>query len=587
MKQHSSLVQKMNRHMLLFAVLPLCALLLAFLLTSFNTFIQETASDLASDMLSCDTDMQLFRTQTENVLKMFITSEHLSHLLQSRSQAEWVTAYNAEAYDEATRVEGYLSSLGAKMILVYNDHGAAYSEHWATLLSEERYQDMPFYRALLERGESTGWYGLEQALPDEVAASFDFRGIGKRILYLSRPHTLSQRVDCTVICALSPDPFVFAALRRMGETPYRLFSGEEILSTSLPEAVSVPEDLSGHAYLIRQGYLWRQQNIKGMRLSLVACLSMSSLLGIYLRRNGLILLLLIAAVLLLFLISRRVLQSLLLRMERLALTADRIRGDENVALPEEDDDEVGRVVGAINRLLERIEVQSREKIQAEKDKRKMQALALQYQLNPHFLFNSLLWVQMEMERQNMPDHTSDAVATLGQVLRYNLTGSLTADLSEEIEHLRAYTSFMAEMKQQSIDLTVLPDAILPGCTVPRFILQPLVENALQHGLVPGQPLKIRIALTLAEQSLEIAVHNDGKLIDAVRLEQIRETFRAPDAGRGMGYGISNLIKRLHLTYSDRFTISVQSECTEEGPDTVFTLTIPLTQNLSNGGGRQP
>ena len=231
---------------------------------------------------------------------------------------------------------------------------------------------------------------------------------------------------------------------------------------------------------------------------------------------------------------------------------------------------------AINRLLERIEQQSQEKVRAEKDKRKMQALALQYQLNPHFLFNSLLWVQMEMERQSLPDHTSDAIATLGQVLRYNLTEDLRATLGEEVDHLRAYTAFMAEMKQESIALDIDASPGLLTLSVPRFILQPITENALQHGLIPGEALHLHVCIASDDDAhLQIILSNDGRPIDAEHLHMIREVFRDPHTADKPGYGLANLIQRLTLTYGDQYMISVTSSLHE----TQFTLTLPLSQMM--------
>ena len=576
MKRQPSLQRKMNRHMLLFALLPLCTLLIVFLFMSFSFHLQETAADLASQMASCETDIQLIRTQTENVMHIFSTSDSLAHLLQARSSAEWVTLYNGEAYGEATRVEAYLASLSAKVILIFDDHDQHYSEHWATLLHEDRFQTLAYYTDFLASHQSESWCGLQQTLPEDVAHSFDFRQIGSRLIYLSRPYVISQRVSCTVACALAPDAFTASVERRLAPYPAMLVSQDQVLCSSLPADFPAPADLLSSSHLLYRGYLIRSRIIQDMGLTLFACIPLSAIVSDYFSRYSAILFLLLISVLLLSMISRRVLKALLQRLERLAVAADHIRGDKTTALPQDGDDEVGRVILAINRLLDRIEQQSQEKVRAEKDKRKMQALALQYQLNPHFLFNSLLWVQMEMERQSLPDHTSDAIATLGQVLRYNLTEDLRATLGEEIDHLQAYTAFMSEMKQESIALDIDASPALLKLSVPRFILQPITENALQHGLIPGEALHLHVCIASDEDAhLQIVLSNDGRPIDSEHLHMIREVFRNPHTAAKPGYGLANLIQRLTLTYGEQYTISVTSAPHE----TQFTLTLPLSQMM--------
>ena len=206
----------------------------------------------------------------------------------------------------------------------------------------------------------------------------------------------------------------------------------------------------------------------------------------------------------------------------------------------------------------------------EKAKRHMQALALQYQLNPHFLFNSLLWLQMELEEQGVDPRITENITKLGSVLRYNLSESLEATLSQEATQLRAYIDFMCDMKQQHIALTMDWDHALDEVPIPRFMLQPLVENALQHGLIRGVDMHIDVSVQRQGDRLRFRIANDGKAIEPERLQVIRERFRCPDTSRSSGLGISNLVQRLALKYADRYDIQAESD----DALTVFIIDIP-------------
>lgn len=574
----------MNLLMVIFAVISLGLLLAVFLVGSWRSFVSSRAADMERELRSADMDMQLIRTQTENIVHTFITSGDLSSLMASKTKAQWVTNYNSRVNNEASRVEGYLSALDARIAIIF-DFGEEDMplEHWGTLLSHNRFEDHAPYQDFVRSGKRSGWAGIVQALPDQVSRSFDFRSIGQRMVYFAAPFAASPAVSLVVECALSGQPFLEAAQRRLSGDLYAMYSAGQLCATNDPESPEAPANIPEDGFLIAQGSLWKKLEIDGLNTLLVVRAPLSSLIWEAVNMQGALLLLTVALAAALFLIFKRVLKGVLRRMENLAAAADRLRAeDEIIVLPEDGSDEVGRVILAINRLLERIEQQRREAVQQEKDKRKMSALALQYQLNPHFLFNSLQWVQLEMERQGVTPAACDSVAVLGRVLHYNLSESPTATLAQEREHLQAYTAFMSQMKQQPITLQVQVEEALLSQPVLRFMLQPIVENALQHGLTPGRALRIQVSIREEEGMLTITAENDGKPIGEENLARIRGIFSDPTRQEKSGYGLSNLIQRLRLRYGDGYSINAVSSAER----TAFILRIPKEQALPAGGERQ-
>ena len=193
---------------------------------------------------------------------------------------------------------------------------------------------------------------------------------------------------------------------------------------------------------------------------------------------------------------------------------------------------------------------------------------------------------MEMERQGVSEQQTDSIALLAKLLRYNLTESLKAELREELEHARSYAVFMGVMKQENIRLETDCPTELAEQTVPRFILQPLVENALQHGLVPGKALHISVQVrsekTETGSRLVLQISNDGSLIPEEQLLRIRALMTDPQVKDGRGYGLANLIQRLKLNYGDQFRMSAESGLADNTPQTVFCLRIPANVNILSG-----
>lgn len=274
--------------------------------------------------------------------------------------------------------------------------------------------------------------------------------------------------------------------------------------------------------------------------------------------------LVVQALIVIILITRALLRSIL---SRLRLTVDAMThiGDDTalVQLPEGDPDEIGMLVSAFNALLARIGSQHEEILQKEVSKQRAQVLALQHQMNPHFLFNSLHWLQLQAETGASGDELSNAIALLGDVLHYNLSAHPYATVGMELAHMEGYIAFIRLWKRTEIRLTIGCDPQALACVVPRFTLQPLVENAVWHGLVPGEDLHIDIAIARLEDRLEIQVHNDGRPVTAEQLADMRRRVSREETQRTeQGVGLSNLARRLHLLYGEAAAVQIEADAGE-------------------------
>jgi two-component system LytT family sensor kinase len=172
--------------------------------------------------------------------------------------------------------------------------------------------------------------------------------------------------------------------------------------------------------------------------------------------------------------------------------------------------------------------------------------ALRNQLNPHFLFNSLHSIA-ELIHQD-PKLAEQSILRLGELLRRVLETSKSTELTlgEELDFLRGYVEIeqMRLGERLSVNWDVEPGAL--SARVPSLILQPLVENAIQHGIAPvAQPGKLTIRARRRDGFLEIEIGDDGP------------GLLLCDGTRPQGIGIANTRARLQALYGDRHAFELR------------------------------
>lgn len=185
--------------------------------------------------------------------------------------------------------------------------------------------------------------------------------------------------------------------------------------------------------------------------------------------------------------------------------------------------------------------------------------ALRMQLNPHFLFNALNSVAELMEinvqeAQRMLIRVSD-------LLRLSLrsAGQSLIPVWQEIELVELYLQ-IAQVRYGSglnVDIEVDPNAV--DVMVPSFLLQPIVENALKHGLAPGHPDQcIAVRLVRVGHGLDIVVEDNGRGLDGLLTTSGRFMAAAPSVD-GLGIGLTNTRSRLAMLYGDRYAFRMTNQ----------------------------
>ncbi|HEV2146317.1 MAG TPA: histidine kinase [Longimicrobiaceae bacterium] len=185
---------------------------------------------------------------------------------------------------------------------------------------------------------------------------------------------------------------------------------------------------------------------------------------------------------------------------------------------------------------------------------------LAYQLNPHFLFNALNSLRALIDEDR--DRARRMVTELAGFLRYALLERplQVARLADELEAVEGYLRIERIRFEDRLEVATEVEPEAARCAVPAFLLHPLVENALKHGVpaAPGTPLRVRICGTVADGRLRLSVENTGTL----RPREGTGIPLPPAGGAGeasAGLGLRNVRERLRQLFPDRHRMEVAEE----------------------------
>lgn len=208
-----------------------------------------------------------------------------------------------------------------------------------------------------------------------------------------------------------------------------------------------------------------------------------------------------------------------------------------------------------------------------KEKRRvdLEVEKLLYQINPHFLMNTLdtvHWLAL-MNGQNEIDRL---VSSLNKLLHYNL-GKLgeASTIKEEIEALKQYLTLQQIRYDFKFDVQMHVDEEVWSMPVPRFILQPLVENSLYHGLSDDGYIRVDVSLTNA---ILISIQDNGSGMSEEKIHNLLHNPEIENKKVGMGIGLNYVKRMLESQYGDKAELRIQSVI---GKGTTIFVTIPILE----------
>ena len=241
----------------------------------------------------------------------------------------------------------------------------------------------------------------------------------------------------------------------------------------------------------------------------------------------------------------------LLPVKRLGQVMKRVEdGDTTVRAEHNGAQEFQVLASTFNQMLERIEFLMKEEKEQEALTRIYELKALTSQINPHFLYNTLdtiIWMAEFQDHQKVVDITK----ALSNYFRLSLNaGEEIVTLRQELEHVRQYLFIQKERYGDKLDYHIDELDGIPELTLPKIVLQPLVENAIYHGIKESErPGKITITVSKRDTFIDICIADNG-----VGMEE--NTTSKKELG---GVGLRNIHERLTLFFGESFSMEIQSE----------------------------
>ncbi len=243
------------------------------------------------------------------------------------------------------------------------------------------------------------------------------------------------------------------------------------------------------------------------------------------------------------------------------------------------DDELGDLINNYNYMISKMSVLVDEQYKSGKAVKNAELKALQSQINPHFLYNTLDMINW-MAYKNMNSEISLAVKNLAKFYKLSLNkGKDITPIEDELHHASLYVEIQNMRYSNRISLEINVNTAIRNHLIPKITLQPIVENSITHGILAKGNVEGKILITgsIVNNDIYLKISDDGIGIKISDLPLIlsEEQFKSNETkSNGSGYGIKNINERLKLYYGDNYGLSYSS-IYEQG--TTVTIKIPITQ----------
>ncbi|GAA3401009.1 sensor histidine kinase [Paenibacillus hodogayensis] len=248
-------------------------------------------------------------------------------------------------------------------------------------------------------------------------------------------------------------------------------------------------------------------------------------------------------------------------------------GNLDVSIPIKRTDELGLLARHFNLMIGRLRGLIDDLRRTEEERNKADFIALQAQIKPHFLFNTLNTISM-VARQGALDKVDELISALTDQLQYSLDSSpAPATLREELRSLESYVELMGARYGDAFSIETDIDPAVLERLLPKFTLQPIVENAIFHGLVPsGRQGTLFIGAADQGEQWELMVEDDGIGMSEARLQLLLDSLGGTRQAERIG--MLNVHRRLRLMFGEHYACRIDSS---PGNGTRLIMTLPAVR----------
>lgn len=249
------------------------------------------------------------------------------------------------------------------------------------------------------------------------------------------------------------------------------------------------------------------------------------------------------------------------RIKELAASMKEVQnGRFDIRINNKSSDEIGQLGKAFNEMCRKLNGYINRVYVAEIKTKNAELSALQSRINPHFLYNTLELIRMKAVSNN-DEEVGDMVSILGRLFRWSVKGNGSiVRIEDELDYITTYLNLQKISTQGSLEVNINVPEQLQNLGIPKLLLQPLVENALYHGLLPKKKEgKIHITGRSESGKVIVDVDDDGVGMDDEQLKAVEEELDNKVDEKDEYYiGLSNVHQRIKLIFGREYGIKIAS-----------------------------
>ena len=235
------------------------------------------------------------------------------------------------------------------------------------------------------------------------------------------------------------------------------------------------------------------------------------------------------------------------------------------------EDEIGRLWRSFYDMMDRLRESHETHMQVEKEKSHLEYRMLQNQIKPHFLFNMHLCVRSLIECGKTQE-AREMLGDMDSLLMVSMDEREVIGLDEELEILEKYIRLQKTRMGSGFEFTLTNNSKSNGIIVPKLLLQPVVENAIRHGIADDlENGEISVEILEKEETLIITINDNGKGIPKNKLDAINDGNEENKGGM-VSIGLKNIRDRIRLYYGERYGLAISSY---PGVGTKVVISIPV------------
>ena len=591
----------LNRKLILAYILVLAVPVIAFGIYSFNNFkknaelelLKESALKLQQTQVNIDKNLEIFRKAYYSVVS-------------NRSFIDFLADYDNSRVEELFDFKfGHLRNILAikdvnpsiNNMRFYVD-APDLPEIWPTLLSESRFEDPELKQRIMNSGFSETWV-LSHA---DIVLSSNERAESVVSMYHEINDQYGKHLGILEVNMLTgvflsdiyntggePGSIMFL-INRKGETVYDeksdYFKSAGVEISSLLPGIKSRGD-TGH-FNISTGegkilitYRYLPEPLDSYLCYFISTKGMETSIN---KTRNLIFISMLGGIFLLSIVTYVITFILLKKVKTIITSMRRVQsGDLNADIPVFGNDEISELAHHFRKMMGKINELIAVVVREETVTKNAQIQALQSQINAHFIYNVLEGLKA-MTEMGKSREVSEGISALGRIMRYSMDwGARYVTLGDEIDNVRDYISLMNIRYGNKINLRVKAGMQLLEHEMLKMTLQPIVENAIVHGLEPKKGEgDVSISCFIEEDVLHVEVADSGIGVKKSKLEELNrslemDSVKAANAGERQKIGLKNIMDRIKLFYGDKFGIELESE---ENSYLRVILKLPFKRSLS-------